>query len=553
MFGRLARLLGRTAKFAGTPEENIDRFRQQIAADDARAASAMADAYERAFRRAARDLQSILDQIDRNQAAGLPLHPNWLWRQQRYHAMIQKLESAYRDFAEKAHGEVDKLVRTSALLGLRSSASMMATRAAGDKLLEDAFTMLPASAVESIVGSFRRDAPLNALFRQIGPDAPNAARDALVAGIANGDNGRTIGRAVKAAVEDVSLRRARLIGVTESQRARTKAQIDNYRANSDVVIGWRWIAALSLQTCPACLARHGHVYPVSVPFSSHPGCRCTPVPVLDHDEDYGPTSKAWFDEQTTADQRRILGPGKLKLYTEGKVGFDALAVATHNPIWGPGLKTITIRDIHAGMGMAHSAAPIAPPPTRAAAVRRQDRLLVAAEAKIATLTDHEEAYIFTADGQIVHRIGEKSSVTYTDADVPMLKNSVMTHNHPLVWSMPEGDPMRELGNSFSPADIVFSAHHDLKQIRAVSGDVLFVADRPEGGWPDYRDLHMAIEYADLDVSDEFRAKIKNGDLTVPMAQAMHFHEIMSRVLPKWGIGYTRTKRTEPRGRKKTSP
>lgn len=108
--------------------------------------------------------------------------------------------------------------------------------------------------------------------------------------------------------------------------ARTE-QLDAYRAgsreaelaNSDVLKGWRWMASLSPTSCPSCIAMHGSLHPIdeSGP-DDHPQGRCYRVPVT---KDWGElgftgvddnplpstTGEAWFNEQSAAVQRQLLG------------------------------------------------------------------------------------------------------------------------------------------------------------------------------------------------------------------------------------------------------
>lgn len=79
--------------------------------------------------------------------------------------------------------------------------------------------------------------------------------------------------------------RTLLIARTEIMRASNLGALAVYEQNQDVLSGWEWVATRDERTCPRCGALDGKRYafgdPVLAPPSgSHPGCRCTAVPVL---------------------------------------------------------------------------------------------------------------------------------------------------------------------------------------------------------------------------------------------------------------------------------
>src|SRR4051812_28378590 len=87
------------------------------------------------------------------------------------------------------------------------------------------------------------------------------------------------------------------------------ATLENYRANSDIVKEWEWLATLSDRTCGACLALDGRRFPLTVEFQpSHPNCRCTSIPVIDGvppiEREKG---SDWFAKQSSEVQDATLG------------------------------------------------------------------------------------------------------------------------------------------------------------------------------------------------------------------------------------------------------
>lgn len=76
-----------------------------------------------------------------------------------------------------------------------------------------------------------------------------------------------------------------LIARTEIMRASNLGALAIYEQNQDILRGWEWAATLDERTCPVCGALDGKVFKfgdpqLAPPSGSHPGCRCTAVPVL---------------------------------------------------------------------------------------------------------------------------------------------------------------------------------------------------------------------------------------------------------------------------------
>jgi SPP1 gp7 family putative phage head morphogenesis protein len=97
--------------------------------------------------------------------------------------------------------------------------------------------------------------------------------------------GIAIGRRTKAdrASNSAAFARTELIARTELLRASNNGALATYRANSDILRGWEWKAALSGRTCPECGALDGKVFAFTdrqQPPPLHGRCRCTSLPVL---------------------------------------------------------------------------------------------------------------------------------------------------------------------------------------------------------------------------------------------------------------------------------
>jgi hypothetical protein len=142
-------------------------------------------------------------------------------------------------------------------------------------------------------------------------------------------------------------------GVLTSVIATTRVAVhDAYRAAvqavqqsaPEMVAGWIWVANLDTRICPACLAMHGTVSDLSVPGPidhQHGRCRrltiLIPWVLLGFDEQEPdlvvPDARQWFDQLDEADQARILGPGRLRLFKQGLITWDDIPVRRSSPRW----------------------------------------------------------------------------------------------------------------------------------------------------------------------------------------------------------------------------
>src|SRR5690606_29603745 len=129
--------------------------------------------------------------------------------------------------------------------------------------------------------------------------AIEAMKRELVRGVVTGDNPRTAAAAMVKRVEgqfNGGLSRALGLARTEIIDAHRHAAQVAQEAHADVLNGWRWHCDLSVRTCPACLAMHGTMHPLSEPGPhDHVNGRCARVPV----------TKSWaelgFDIEEPAD------------------------------------------------------------------------------------------------------------------------------------------------------------------------------------------------------------------------------------------------------------
>lgn len=156
----------------------------------------------------------------------------------------------------------------------------------------------------------------------------------MIESLVVGRNPRETARRVRKEFS-IGLSRALRISRTETLRAYREATREVYRANSDIVRGWIWVAAKSARTCPACLAMDGTFHRLDEGLDDHPNNRCAMVPaVKGMDMPKRETGAEWFDKQDEAIQRKILGNAGFEAYKAGAVKLSDFVGHRRSRDWG---------------------------------------------------------------------------------------------------------------------------------------------------------------------------------------------------------------------------
>lgn len=233
--------------------------------------------------------------------------------------------------------------------------SMMAPASAGVS-----FDRISRDAIDAIVR--RTTEQITSLTRPLSAEATDAMRNALIRGVAVGDNPRATAARLLRTLEgqfNGGLTRALTIARTETLDAHRAGSMAGRKANVDVLAGWRWSCDLSARTCPACLSMNGSLHDVLDPGpQGHPNCRCAAIPVTKSWADLGftgmpepadtfPDARAWFDAQDKAVQTQIMGPGRLAALDSGQASWGDLATKQTNTGWRDSWQSTPVRALTA--------------------------------------------------------------------------------------------------------------------------------------------------------------------------------------------------------------
>lgn len=211
-------------------------------------------------------------------------------------------------------------------------------------------------------------------------------RQAINAGVLQGEGYPGL---VKRVEDGFGLARTDAVTLTRTfvSSANSEARDMVYKANSDVVKGWRSMSCGDNKVCPICLALHGREFKLgqgpTLPY--HARCRCVALPVtisyrelgipideMEHETDrwvirgretangeievrnvdeggknkilrigHYATADDWFDSMSNAEKRSTsLGPGRTALLDSGKIKMKDLIRDDYQPRTVAELKTL---------------------------------------------------------------------------------------------------------------------------------------------------------------------------------------------------------------------
>lgn len=314
----------------GRLQHVTDTYRQQLQAREAQAEAQLEAAYQRTLASIQPQIDRLMKQIATMQAAGQEIPLSFLYQQNRLVGIQHVIEQQINHFGSTAQMTTEQLKKDAVTLAQEASqAQMYAALPSGFSAM---FNVPNIRAIETIVGSTQAGSPLADLFNGFGTEASQGAKDALITGITLGQAPKTVAKGIQDAL-GVSRSRALTISRTEMMRAYNGAALENYRANSNVINAWEWLAT-GARSCAMCIDMDGTIHDLDEEFASHPCCRCTPIPVTDTSTPRGLTGSDWFDAQSSDVQQEILSPSKYAAYQDGAITLDDLVGVKQSATWG---------------------------------------------------------------------------------------------------------------------------------------------------------------------------------------------------------------------------
>lgn len=333
------------------PGENA---RRKLIERERKQALAVVAEFRKIQKRIEMDLFLLLQRIEKARQTEGNAPPALLFEQARLRDLLNQVS--------------DEIFASSIKLGIDTAGSQRSAIATAKQQngeyaeLETSLNFFDSDATRRLIGIAGDGQPLAKHFARLAKPARQKMFDALFYGVATGKPNAAIAREVKAALETTSAQ-AMTIVRTETNRAYREATRMFYQ-EAPAVVGWRWLAALDLTTCPVCWAMHGKVFKTKTAFGTHPNCRCTMVPVFATDPKPETGSRA-FAALTIEQQRAILGPKRLELYNQGAGLSDF--VETYRSPFGVGRRIKPIDKTEFKIKPRTPAGPAFPPPSKAIA------------------------------------------------------------------------------------------------------------------------------------------------------------------------------------------
>lgn len=186
-------------------------------------------------------------------------------------------------------------------------------------------------------------------------------------GVRNGLSNAQIGKGLKEGTFAKHRSHANALAATATNAISSRARLDTYQANSDVVKGWQQVSTLDGRTSDICIAYSGMAWDLegnplpgtntTLPFNGGPprhfNCRSTLVPVLKSFEELGlpevdfpagtrasvdgqVPGNITFDEflksKPKAFADELLGPARAQLWRDGRITLNQLVDMRGNPL-----------------------------------------------------------------------------------------------------------------------------------------------------------------------------------------------------------------------------
>ena len=168
--------------------------------------------------------------------------------------------------------------------------------------------------------------------------------------------------------------------------------------------------------------------------------------------------------------------------------------------------------------------------------------ITAVENEIRMNKSFETGVLVDKTGKIlIDKRGESFEVGFTKDETLLMKDCVLTHNHPRGWGYPENS-LGRVGNSFSIEDLTLAVAYDLAEIRAVTPNYTFSMKRPDKGWGvDWKTMKREYDKMDKKLLKDNKSRIAKKTLTVQQATHTHYHILAQNIAKKYGWTYEKKK------------
>lgn len=337
-----------------------NKFRNELLTGNKTALNELAKAYELTWNKLRPELDAITKKYWQAKQAGEPISPSWLFRQERYKALMKQCEDELTQLSKSGANITNSQVKDAINMG-QEHAQQLTLTALGEAPagLSITWTKLPVKAVETIVSNLTDNSPVSKLLNRYGKEAAQGIKNELITGISMGKNTKVIAANIKRQFGR-HLQNIDTVVHTETMRAYRTTQLQNYNENSNVVEAWIWHSALHGNSCIGCVSMHGTIHKLDDALEDHPSGKCSRIPTTKTWAELFPnldlshvketrvqikTGAELFKEFPDDKQLRLLGNTKYKAYKKGDLAIEDIAGVRHSDEWGDTVKIKNLSEL----------------------------------------------------------------------------------------------------------------------------------------------------------------------------------------------------------------
>lgn len=255
-------------------------------------------------------------------------------RLKRTQSLLWQARAETGKYVNWAAEKIAELQTALAEQGLANAAEAIGVIYSEAGMVGTGFNVLNVGAVENMIGLAGDGTPLLKYLQSVHAGAADGMIDALIDGVARGIHPLKVAKEMANGLGRKGLQQAMNTARTEMLRAYRNASLQQYQ-ESGVVSGYRRISARDGRVCAGCLFSDGMLIESLDSFDEHNLGRCTSIPVVIGAEDASlfENGTDWFQKQSEATQRSILGPGRYEAWQNG-ASLKGMFTHVDDPTWG---------------------------------------------------------------------------------------------------------------------------------------------------------------------------------------------------------------------------
>lgn len=331
--------------------DQATRFRNELARHETSATNQVIDAYRLITNRLEDKLTLLMSRIEVLDSQN-NLNANTIRKQAVWSSLLNQLEDEITKFGGYVDTSNTLAAKRALDLAGKHSQLLTAVHFENNPSLTQAFNAtwdrLPTEAIETLLGFLQNDSELRSgLQNSLGYSATQNFQNKLLEGIALGYNPNKINALINQSLGEPltwslnTVRTTQLYAYREATRA-------NYIANSGIIGGWKWYAALDNRTCLSCVNKHGREFRSDQSLNDHHQGRCTSIPLIKDYQKFGleplniETGENWFNRLPTNQKIERMGYARYRAFLAGEFNFDELSEPYQNDIWGEMIKEASL-------------------------------------------------------------------------------------------------------------------------------------------------------------------------------------------------------------------